>query len=379
MTDPKMHSLLKAMPKAEIHVHLEGSIQPETLLELARRHQRLDALPAQDVAGLRDWFRFTDFPHFIEVYLTLSDLLRTPEDFTLIVTDLASSMADQSIRYAEVTFTPYTHTHVLDKGLSIDDLFLGLDKGRRRAERDYGVNLQWVFDIPRNVAFGDSGKYDPLPAERTLEYALRGLDKGVIGFGLGGNEVGAPPAPFAHAFATANAAGLLSVPHAGETVGAESIWGALHALSAQRLGHGVRAVEDPLLLSYLRDAQIPLELNPTSNICLHVYRKLGHHPLPHLDRMGLLVTVNTDDPPLFNTDLTSEYALLVNEFGYDLPGVARIARNAFMASAAPAALRTRLLEEFDTWVNTNLAPAEQSISETTQITHPSPNRTRGHQ
>lgn len=355
MTNLQLHALLKAMPKAEIHIHLEGSIQPTTLLELARRHQRLDTLPAQDGPGLRQWFRFTDFSHFIEVYLTISDLLQTPDDFALVVTDLGAAMADHAIRYAEVTFTPYTHTHLLDKGLSIDDLLRGLDEGRQQAARDHDVILRWVFDIPRNVAFRRNGTYDPRPAELTLEYALQGRDHGVIGFGLGGNEVGAPPAPFAHAFATANAGGLLSVPHAGETVGPESVWGALHALGAKRLGHGVRAVEDPLLLAYLRDAQIPLEINPTSNICLHIYRKLGHHPLPHLDRMGLLVTVNTDDPPLFNTDLTSEYALLVDEFNYDLASVARIARNAFVASAAPESLRTRLLHEFDAWVRLNLS------------------------
>jgi aminodeoxyfutalosine deaminase len=360
MIDPTLRSLIQTMPKAEIHLHLEGSIQPATLLELAKRHLRLDTLPAQDVAGLREWFRFVDFPHFIEVYLTISDLLRTPEDFTLIVSDLGDALADHAVRYAEVTFTPYTHLHLLDKGLTLQDLLQGLDHGRQQVLQRHGIVLQWVFDIPRNAAFRPDGKYNPRPAELTLEYALEGRSHGVIGFGLGGNEVGAPPAPFAHAFATANANGLLSVPHAGETVGAESVWGAIHDLGAKRLGHGVRAVEDPLLLATLHEAQIPLEINPTSNICLHVYRKLGHHPLPHLDRMGLLVTVNTDDPPLFNTDLTNEYALLVDEFGYDLSGVTRIARNAFTASMAPASLREQLLQEFDAWVASALNPSNVS-------------------
>lgn len=343
------------MPKAEIHLHLEGSIQPATLLELAHRHGRTESLPAQDVEGLRRWFRFTDFPHFVEIYLTISDLLRTPDDFTLIVRDLGAALAQHFVRYAEVTVTPYTHTHHLDKGLSIQDILAGLEAGRQAVAAQHGITLQWVFDIARDFSFAADGRYNPRPADVTVQYAIDARDQGVIALGLGGNEVGAPAAPFAHAFAAANAAGLLSVPHAGETVGPESIWGALHALGAHRLGHGVRAIEDPLLLVHLAASQIPLELNPTSNVCLHIYRTLGHHPLPHLDKMGLLLTVNTDDPPLFNTDLTREYTLLHTEFGYDLAGIARIARNAFVASAAPAPLRSRLLAEFDAWVDLKLA------------------------
>jgi aminodeoxyfutalosine deaminase len=156
----------------------------------------------------------------------------------------------------------------------------------------------------------------------------------------------------------ATEAGLLSLPHAGELTGPTGVWGAIHALRAQRIGHGIRAIEDPWLLAYLVAHQIPLEVNLTSNICLHVYRQMGHHPFPHLDRMGLLLTLNSDDPPLFNTDLTREYALLVDEFHYAWPDVARIARNAFTASAAPASLRAQLLAEFDAWVAENLtAPA----------------------
>lgn len=342
------------MPKAELHLHLEGSIRPETLLDLARRHSRLASLPAQDSQGLRAWFSFTDFPHFIEVYTAISDLLRTPDDFAFITAELGAEMARQHIRYAEVTFTPYTHTHLLDKGLTIDDLLAGLDAGRAQALAQHSVEIRWVFDIPRNVAFDAAGRYSPLAADVTLAQALQGRDHGVIGFGLGGGEVGAPPAPFAHAFAEARAAGLRSLPHAGETVGPSSIWGALHALGAERIGHGVRAIEDPQLLAYLQAHQIPLEINITSNICLHVYRATSQHPFPHLDRMGLCVTVHSDDPPLFNTDLTHEYALLEDVFGYAPSDVARIARNAYTASFMPAPMRDRLLTEFDTWVSANI-------------------------
>lgn len=338
------------MPKVELHLHLEGAIQPATLLALAKRHNRLDALPAHSIEGLRNWFRFTGFPHFMDIYVAVSDLLREPEDFALIVADLGDELARQSVRYAEVTFTPYTHTHLLKKGLTLTDLLAGLDAGRQRTLDRHGIHLAWVFDIPRNVGFAPDGRYDPTPADVTLDYALEGMAHGVVGFGLGGNEVGAPAAPFAHAFAAAKAAGLHSLPHAGETVGPESVWSALHALEAERIGHGVRAIEDPDLLAYLCHHQIPLEVNPTSNICLHVYRSLAQHPLPHLDRMGLNITVNSDDPPLFNTDLTSEYAILMEVFSYPVQDVARIARNAIRASFAPPHLRRTVENELNQWI-----------------------------
>ena len=355
MLDPELRAWIAALPKAEIHVHLEGSIQPETLLILAERHGQLGSLPTTDMAGLRNWFTFRDFGHFISVYMLISDLLRTPEDFALIVEACGADMAAQNIRYRELTFTPFTHTDLQDKGLSIDDLLAGLEGGGRAAAQSrYNVEMRWVFDVPRNASFASNsaglGGYDPYPAERTLAYARKGLAHGVVGFGLGGYEVGAPPAPFAHAFTAAKADGLLCVPHAGETTGADSVADALNCLHADRIGHGVRAIEDPVLLTVLRDRQIPLELNPTSNVRLHIYRRLAEHPLPHLDNMGLKVTVNSDDPPLFNTTLCDEYQALAAEFGYDKSRIARIARNAIEVSGAPGDLKRKFLAEFDAFV-----------------------------
>jgi adenosine deaminase len=354
--DPFLAQWIDALPKAEIHVHLEGSIGPQTLLVLAERHRRLDTLPSTDVESLKRWFKFTDFPHFVRIYMLISDLLRTPEDFALVVEACGADMAAQNIRYRELTFTPFTHTDYQNKGLSIADLLEGLEAGRAAARSAYGVEMRWVFDVPRNVSFGradglQAGTYDPLPAERTLAYALAGRAHGVVGFGLGGYEVGAPAAPFAHAFAAAKEAGLLCVPHAGETLGAQSVADCVTLLGADRIGHGVRAVEDPALLTLLRDRQIPLEVNLTSNICLHVYRRLAEHPLPHLDRMGLKLTVNSDDPPLFNTTLCDEYRILSAEFGYGQAEIARLARNAFEVCAAPQELKARLLREFDASLN----------------------------
>lgn len=357
--DSALSDWIEAMPKSEIHVHLEGSIQPETLLVLAQRHGRMSILPTTDLEGLRQWFTFQDFPHFVRIYMLISDLLRTPEDFALVVEACGADMAAQNIRYRELTFTPFTHIDYQRKWLTIDDLLAGLEAGRAAALLRYGVEMRWIFDVPRNVSFGPVdgslvGSYDPYPAERTLAYALQGQAHGVVGYGLGGYEVGAPPAPFAHAFAAAKSAGLLCVPHAGETLGAASVADAVSLLGADRIGHGVRAIEDPKLLTLLRDSQIPLEVNPTSNVRLHVYRRMAEHPLPHLDRMGLKVTVNSDDPPLFNTTLCAEYQALAVEFGYDRSGISRLARNAFEVSGAPCELKSKLLAEFDAYVDSSV-------------------------
>jgi len=352
---PELSNFIHAMPKAELHVHLEGAIQPATVLELARRHGMRHTLPATDLEGLRRWYAFTDFEHFLEVYLVIQDLIRDAQDFELIAYELGADMAAQNIRYREATVTPFTHTDFLRKGLTISDILEGLEAGRLRAKAEFGVEIRWVFDCPRQLSFRNPDKtYDPYPAERTLEYALLGRGRGVVGFGLGGNEIGAPPQPYAHAFAAAKQAGLLCVPHAGEVDGPASVWGALNELQADRIGHGVRAIEDPDLLAVLKARQIPLEINPTSNICLHVYRSLPEHPFPHLDRMGLLVTVNSDDPPLFNTTLSREYQVIADTFGYGETSLARIARNAFTACGAEEPLKNRLLAEFDAWAENAL-------------------------
>lgn len=347
-------NFIQNMPKAEIHIHLEGAIQPATVLKLAKRHKRLKNLPSNNVAGLQRWFKFTDFPHFIEIYLVIQDLIRTADDFALLVHENGADMAAQNIRYREITVTPYTHTDYQDKGITFDAVMRGLEEGRAQAKKDFGVEMRWVFDVPRNFCFNKDGRYDASIAEKTLIYALEGKDSGVVGFGLGGNEVGCPPEPFAHAFEKAKANGLLSVPHAGELSGPESIWGSLNALQADRIGHGVRAIEDPGLLATLKVRQIPLEINPTSNICLNVFPSLETHPFRQLDERGLLVTVNSDDPPLFNTSLVQEYAALARSFGYDQSGLARIARNAFVAAGVEDDVKTRLLKEFNGWVKENL-------------------------
>jgi adenosine deaminase len=266
-------------------------------------------------------------------------------------------MAAQNIRYREITITPYTHIEYMDKGLKIEEILEGLEAGRKQAQEEFGVEIRWVFDVPRNLSFPkrDGKAYDPEPAKLNLDYALKGRDFGVVGYGLGGYEVNAPPEPFAHAFVQAREHGLLSVPHAGETEGPASVWGSVRDLKADRIGHGVRAWDDPELVSYLKENQIPLEINPTSNICLHVYEEYADHPFRKLDESGVIVTVNSDDPPLFNTALTREYIVLAQDFGYDQVELARIGRNAFVHAGVEEDVKKSLLEEFDGWVEENLA------------------------
>ena len=349
MEPEQLQDFIHALPKAELHVHLEGAIQPETVITLAERHNMTDTLPSTEIEELRNWFQFTDFDHFVGIYVTIQDLLRTPEDFSLIAYQLGTDMAAQNILYREATFTPYTHIDHQDKGLRIEDILAGLEEGRQRAKQEFGVEIRWVFDIYRNLSFmiNSDGSYHPKPAEKTLAYAQAGQDFGVVGFGIGGNEVGAPASAFRESFIEAKLSGLLSFPHAGETMGPDSVWGAVHDLQADRIGHGVRAIEDHELMEYLRDHHIPLEINPTSNLHLHIYPDIHAHPFKQLDEFGIPVTINSDDPPLFNTSLNKEYMLIAQAFDYSPADLVRLARNAFLAAGADLHTKEMLLKKFE--------------------------------
>ncbi len=342
-------AFIRALPKPELHIHLEGSLQPATMLTLARRHAMLDRLPADTIAGLQRWATFSDFTHFRQVVTIMKELLRDADDFATVAYACGRDMAEQNIWYREATVTPYAHTHYLGKGLDFDAVMSGLERGRQQARQEFGVEIRWVFDIPRNRAFPEGG-YDPAPAEQTLAYALAGKPYGVVGLGLGGNEATAPPHPFADVFIAAREAGLLSLPHAGEHGGPDSIWGAIDELHADRIGHGVRAVEDPALMTAIRERRIPLEVSVSSNVCLGVFASASDHPFPLLEREGIVVTVNSDDPPLFNTTLCQEYAILVEAFGFGHADLGRLARTGFEVCGAEPALRTALVSRFDAWV-----------------------------
>jgi adenosine deaminase len=326
-------AFITAMPKVELHVHLEGAVRPATLLKLAQRHNV--ELPASDVDGIQQWYTFTDFPHFIQVYLKISECIRTPDDVELVAREFLAGQAEQNIRYSEVTYTAYTH--YWQKGLAFEDQLAALNRAKVWAEATYGVSMNLIIDIARGI--------QPEFGLLTANWAISGHGNGVVALGLGGPEAGHPPEDYAAAFARAKAAGLPRILHAGEHAGPPSIWGALHQGSI-RVGHGVRCLEDPALVDYLRQHQIPLEVCPTSNICLGVFPRIEEHPLPRLIAEGLYVTLNSDDPPMFNTTLTNEYLTAARVFGMDADALTGLVLNGVRASRLPDEAKAQMEAEF---------------------------------
>jgi adenosine deaminase len=325
------------MPKVELHVHLEGAMRPAVLLELARRNNI--ELPARDEAGLKRWFRFRDFEQFVQVYLACSRALRTPDDFHFLALDFLAEQAYQRVVYTEAHFTIGTH---LSNGGDGPEVLAALEDAIREGERRYGVTLRLIPDIVRNV---------PQQADATLEWALAGRGRGVVALGLSGSEARLSNEPFRRHFEEARRVGLHRVAHAGEHAGPASIRSVLDVCGAERIGHGVRAIEEPALVQELRGARIPLEVSPTSNICLGVVPDLAGHPFDRLYRAGLRLSVNTDDPSFFNTNLSREYLNLHRTFGYgpgELAGFSLAAlRASFLPDAEKAALDERFRRQLD--------------------------------
>ncbi|MBD3913051.1 adenosine deaminase [Nocardioides hwasunensis] len=337
MRGVSLQNFITGLPKVELHVHHVGSASPRIVSELAARHPAA-GVPS-DLEELRDFFTFRDFAHFIDVYLAVVDLVRTPEDVRLLTYEVAREMAEgQQLRYAELTCTPYTS---VVRGIHIRDYTDAIEDARVAAERDFGLVLRWIYDIP-----GESG----IPAaDATLEYALEHRTDALVGFGLGGPEIGVPRAQFAEHFDRARAAGLHSVPHAGETTGPETVWESVRLLGAERIGHGTSAAQDPDLLAHLADTDVVLEVCPTSNIATRAVDRIEDHPLRAFVDAGVAVTINSDDPPMFSTTLNHDYEVAAGLLDLDEQGVADLARAAVAASFAPEDVKTRIRGEIDAY------------------------------
>ncbi len=333
---------IAGLPKAEIHVHHVGSASPRIVSELAARHP--GTVPS-DLDALREFYSFRDFAHFIEVYLAVVALVKTSDDVRLLTFEVAREMAAQNIRYAELTLTP--HTSVL-AGVPIEGFVEAVEDARTTAERDLGIRLRWIYDVP--------GEFGVPAAEATATYALEHGPDSLVGFGLGGPEVGVERPQFKDVFDRVRAAGLHSVPHAGETTGPQTVWDALEQLGAERIGHGTSSVQDERLVAHLVEHQVPLEVCPTSNIATRAVEVLENHPIKQMYDAGVLVTVNSDDPPMFGTTLNREYEIAAELLDLDESGITAIAKNAVSASFLPDEDKAALAGEMDDYLARWTAP-----------------------
>jgi aminodeoxyfutalosine deaminase len=281
-------------PKIELHVHLEGTVQPKTLLEIARRNDY--ALPADTEEGLAELYDFRDFTHFIEIWVLTTNALRTAADFRQVVVEYAAEAASHGAVYLEGIFSPAERVR---RGVDWDEIFTGYCDGAQEARERHGVEVRLTPDIIRGFPLED--------AEETVRYAAKYRDGGVLGVGLGGLEADYPPEPYEPAFGLARELGLASVPHAGEVAGPPSVRGALETLQADRIRHGVRAVEDSGLVQEIADRRVVLDVCPISNLRTGAVRSLEEHPLPQLVAAGALCSISTDDPAMFGTDLSKDY------------------------------------------------------------------------
>jgi aminodeoxyfutalosine deaminase len=332
-----VRDFIAALPKTELHVHLIGSASVDTVLGLARRHPG-QGVPTE-LAELEAFYTFRDFPHFVNVYLTVNDLVTTGADVTDLLVGLAADLARNNVRYAEVTVTAVSH---LGAGVAPDELAEALVNGRNRARAEYNVELAWIFDIP--------GGFEAPESLETVTWLLKYRPEGTVALGLAGLEVDTPRSAFSKSFDLARDAGLHVVSHAGETTGPETIWSALRDLRAERIGHGLSCVDDSSLLTYLAEHRVPVEVCPTSNICTRATPSLADHPLPRMLAAGIPVTLATDDPGMFHCDLNGEYLLCHERFGLDRNDLAELARTGVRASFCTDELRERLLAEIDAMV-----------------------------
>jgi aminodeoxyfutalosine deaminase len=281
-------------PKIELHVHLEGTVRPATLLEIARRNDY--ALPAETEEGLASLYEFRDFANFIDVWILTTNALQAEQDFRQVVVDYASEAASHGAVYLEAIFSPGERVR---RGVAWEALFEGYCGGAQEARELHGVEVRLTPDIVRGFPLDE--------AEDVVRWSAKYRDRGIVGVGLGGLEAEYPPEPYEPAFALARELGLASVPHAGEVAGPVSVRGALEELGADRVRHGIRAAEDPGLVRELADRGTVLDVCPMSNLRTRAVATLDEHPLPALVEAGVRCSISTDDPAMFGTDLSLDY------------------------------------------------------------------------
>jgi adenosine deaminase/aminodeoxyfutalosine deaminase len=329
---------IRSLPKAELHLHLEGAVDPATLAELSRRHPTPLTTTNNRYTNIADsgrvfteeearaLYQYKDFTGFLLAFKAVTERLRTAEDYELVAYRMMQKLYQQNVLHAEV----YVSVGVIHwRGGEFAPLFEGLEQGRKRGERDFGMSLYWIFDAVRH--FGP--RRASLVLDETL--ALRQSSGSIVGIGIGGDERRAPPELFRDVYARATSEGLRTTVHAGETVGPESIWSAVRDLKADRIGHGLRATEDPALVEYLAKNQIPVEACISSNVLTGCCPSAEQHSARKLFDAGVLVTLNTDDPDMFRTSLGREYELAQDALGFSNDALRELAKNSFRASFLP--------------------------------------------
>jgi aminodeoxyfutalosine deaminase len=329
-SDVMPSAFIRSLPKAELHLHLEGSVTPETLVELRQRHGRGSSL-----AEAESLFHYKDFSGFLMAFKTLTEDLQSCEDYELITYRLMQQLKNENVLHAEV----YVSVGVcLWRKLDFEAVFEGLERGRMRGEADFGISLLWIFDAVRQ--FGAE------KAREVFDLAARYRDRNVVAIGIGGDELKGPPELFREQYAYAADHGLRLTAHAGESAGPGSIWGALN-LGAERIGHGLTACADPELVEELAQRQVPVEICLTSNLRTGCCGDVHDHPIRRYFDQGLMLTLNTDDPAMFSTSLSGEYDLAQKEFGFTNEHLRELARNSFEASFLPPEQKVKFLNSLD--------------------------------
>jgi aminodeoxyfutalosine deaminase len=330
LESPRPSPFILALPKAELHLHLEGTIDPATLLELRKKHGKVSTL-----AEVEQLYQYKDFAGFLMAFKAVTEDLQTPADYELVIYGLMQKLKAENVLHAEV----YVSVGVnLWRKQDFAAIFEGLERGRERGERDFGVSLLWIFDAVRQ--FGAE------KAKDVVELAIRYKGRGVVGFGIGGDEAKAGPELFREVYAYAADNGLRLTAHAGESAGPDSVWGALN-LHAERIGHGLTASHDAELVEELSRRQIPVEICITSNLRTGVCSAIAEHPVRRYFDQGIMVTLNSDDPAMFGTTLAGEYQQAQDVFGFTDEHLRELARNSFEASFLPTEKKLRFLNLFD--------------------------------
>ena len=332
MNQAAIKTWFERAPKVELHLHLEGAIPLPALWELVEKYGGDPTVP--DQAALQRRFAYRDFPHFIETWVWKNQFLREYEDFSFIAEAVAADLARQNIRYAEIFYSPPDFAR---HGLRTQELTRAIRTGLDRVPE---IKVGLVADLVRD--------FGPEKAAVTLAEVAEVKDLGVIGIGIGGSEQDFPPEPFQQIYELARKQDFHTSAHAGEAAGPESVWGAIRALKVDRIGHGTRAGEDPALLDYLVEKQLPIEMCPISNLRTGVVASINRHPIREYFERGMLVTVNSDDPKMFGNSLAAEYQVLVDHLGFSQDQVRRLILNGIQASWLPTIQKVDLARSFKT-------------------------------